>query len=114
MKSLEAATSTLDNTQHDNNADSSAGATNKQMCIICYGKPFDTVFLPCRHMYLCHDCAEALFEKGEECPACRTKVENTIFVSNPPLLQHYSSTLYFSGLSVLDSIELQSDVLSLA
>ncbi|POM73030.1 RING zinc finger-like protein [Phytophthora palmivora] len=44
-------------------------------CIICMCEPRNTTVLPCRHMCLCSECAEALRKSSSTCPICRTPVE---------------------------------------
>ncbi|TYZ68453.1 hypothetical protein PybrP1_004312 [[Pythium] brassicae (nom. inval.)] len=44
-------------------------------CIICLCEPRNTTVLPCRHMCLCSECAEALRKGSSTCPICRTRVE---------------------------------------
>lgn len=44
-------------------------------CIICLCEPRNTTILPCRHMCLCSECAEALRNSSSTCPICRTRVE---------------------------------------
>ncbi|KAG2525736.1 hypothetical protein BBO99_00001685 [Phytophthora kernoviae] len=44
-------------------------------CIICLSEPRNTTILPCRHMCLCTECAEALRKSSSTCPICRTRVE---------------------------------------
>ncbi|KAE9332010.1 hypothetical protein PR003_g14730 [Phytophthora rubi] len=44
-------------------------------CIICLCEPRNTTILPCRHMCLCTECAEALRKSSSTCPICRTRVE---------------------------------------
>ncbi|TMW56668.1 hypothetical protein Poli38472_006678 [Pythium oligandrum] len=44
-------------------------------CIICMSEPRNTTVLPCRHMCLCGECAEALRKSSSTCPICRTRVE---------------------------------------
>ncbi|KAG6610269.1 RING zinc finger-like protein [Phytophthora cinnamomi] len=44
-------------------------------CIICLCEPRNTTILPCRHMCLCSECAEALRKSSSTCPICRTRVE---------------------------------------
>ncbi|GLD99489.1 hypothetical protein PINS_up008208 [Pythium insidiosum] len=44
-------------------------------CIICMCEPRNTTVLPCRHMCLCGECAEALRRSSSTCPICRTRVE---------------------------------------
>ena len=44
-------------------------------CLICFDEGrADTVALPCRHLCVCHDCAEPLRHSMPLCPVCRTPV----------------------------------------
>ncbi|GAB9464938.1 Ring zinc finger-like protein [Globisporangium polare] len=47
-------------------------------CIICMCEPRNTTVLPCRHMCLCGECAEALRKSSSTCPICRTHVEGLL------------------------------------
>jgi hypothetical protein len=47
-------------------------------CVICLTEHRDTTILPCRHMCLCHDCAQQLRMQTNKCPICRTPVENLL------------------------------------
>jgi E3 ubiquitin-protein ligase MGRN1 len=47
-------------------------------CIICMSEPRNTTVLPCRHMCLCDECAEALRQSSSTCPICRTRVEGLL------------------------------------
>ncbi|CAH0475666.1 unnamed protein product [Peronospora belbahrii] len=44
-------------------------------CIICLCETRNTTILPCRHMCLCSECAEALRKSSSTCPVCRTPVK---------------------------------------
>lgn len=43
-------------------------------CKICLDKPVDTVFLPCRHLICCEECADRV----KQCPFCRTQILGTV------------------------------------
>ncbi|CEG42789.1 probable e3 ubiquitin-protein ligase log2-like [Plasmopara halstedii] len=47
-------------------------------CIICLSEPRNTTILPCRHMCLCTECAEALRKISSTCPICRSRVESLL------------------------------------
>lgn len=49
-------------------------------CVICFGQPRNTTILPCRHMCLCIECAEALCKSSSTCPICRTRVESLLLI----------------------------------
>ncbi|KAI9915082.1 hypothetical protein PsorP6_008470 [Peronosclerospora sorghi] len=50
-------------------------------CVICLCEPRNTTVLPCRHMCLCSQCAEALRKSSNMCPVCRTRVEGFMQIS---------------------------------
>jgi hypothetical protein len=43
-------------------------------CIVCMDAGVNVLLMPCRHMQLCHDCAQDL----NECPTCRKPIEERI------------------------------------
>lgn len=50
-------------------------------CIICFAEKVDVVVMPCRHLCIGIDCAQAIRQKPKSriCPICRTsklKIEN--------------------------------------
>lgn len=47
------------------------------ICKICLDKHIEVLFMPCRHLISCHDCARRLQRR---CPVCRNEIHNTIFV----------------------------------
>lgn len=44
------------------------------ICKVCLGKEVNCVFLPCRHLVCCNECAS----KVEYCPVCRLKIIGTV------------------------------------
>ncbi|QDZ20037.1 RING-type domain-containing protein [Chloropicon primus] len=50
-------------------------------CVICMSEPRDTTLLPCRHMCLCHDCAQMLRQQTNKCPICRTQVKSLLEIT---------------------------------
>ena len=50
-------------------------------CILCFEKPRDVVFKPCRHFKVCSDCYKALEQRYKNslllCPYCRQIVESS-------------------------------------
>jgi len=50
-------------------------------CVICMSEPRDTTLLPCRHMCLCHDCAQMLRTQTNKCPICRTQVKSLLEIT---------------------------------
>ncbi|KAI4317751.1 hypothetical protein L6164_025596 [Bauhinia variegata] len=47
-------------------------------CVICMTEPKDTAVLPCRHMCMCSECAQALRHQSNKCPICRQPIEELI------------------------------------
>lgn len=52
-----------------------ADAENEErLCVICLVNERDTTVLPCRHMCMCHECAQELRKQTSKCPICRNQV----------------------------------------
>jgi E3 ubiquitin-protein ligase MGRN1 len=47
-------------------------------CVICMTEPRDTTVLNCRHMCLCHKCADELRFKSNKCPICRQPISSLL------------------------------------
>ncbi|TNV74543.1 hypothetical protein FGO68_gene11926 [Halteria grandinella] len=45
----------------------------EEECVICFNGAKNMVLLPCRHLCMCQNCAEAS-QGGQKCPICRTRV----------------------------------------
>jgi len=54
-----------------------------KMCIICLQSPYNTVLLPCGHLYLCYQCASSIKKKAGNCPGCRTHINSFHRVYTP-------------------------------
>jgi len=54
-----------------------------KMCIICLHHPYNTVLLPCGHLYLCYQCASSIKNSNGTCPACRTTIRSFHRVFTP-------------------------------
>ena len=45
------------------------------ICLICFGKTPDAIFMPCGHGGVCYDCALSVYEKqGSKCYMCRQQI----------------------------------------
>ena len=44
----------------------------------------DTTLLPCRHMCLCGECAEAFRSQTNKCPICRSHVRTLLQIERGP------------------------------
>jgi len=56
----------------DSSADDLAPSqSDNTECVICFASLRDTLILPCRHLYLCKDCAEHIRSTHAGCPVCK-------------------------------------------
>ena len=53
---------------------------DERMCVICLSIERDTTVLPCRHMCMCHECAQELRKQTSKCPICRNHVESLLHI----------------------------------
>jgi E3 ubiquitin-protein ligase MGRN1 len=53
-------------------------------CVVCMSEPRDTTVMPCRHMCLCHECAESLRKQTNKCPICRESVQSLLRINIEP------------------------------
>eukprot|EP01120_Amphizonella_sp_Union-15-10_P010130 TRINITY_DN4005_c0_g1_i1.p1 TRINITY_DN4005_c0_g1~~TRINITY_DN4005_c0_g1_i1.p1 ORF type:complete len:335 (+),score=74.97 TRINITY_DN4005_c0_g1_i1:1-1005(+) len=49
-------------------------------CVICISENRNTLVIPCRHLCLCHQCAEVLRFQSSKCPICRGPVRSLLRV----------------------------------
>jgi len=54
------------------------GREISEECVICMTEARNTVVIPCRHMCLCHQCAEVLRHQSNKCPICRGPVRSLL------------------------------------
>lgn len=52
--------------------------SEERLCVICLSARRDTTVLPCRHLCLCHECAQEWRRQSSRCPICRMKVESLL------------------------------------
>ena len=55
----------------------------KTLCIICQDAEKTIVLLPCKHLCVCNDCGERLFQsvgRKRDCPLCRKRIEHIMKV----------------------------------
>lgn len=50
-------------------------STTEQMCIICWQRKYDTVFVPCGHATACTTCASNV---NGVCPICQRKISQVL------------------------------------
>ena len=48
------------------------------LCVVCQDKRKNTLFLPCKHLCVCAECAESVKSTGKQCPVCRTVISDSI------------------------------------
>ncbi|XP_071818505.1 uncharacterized protein [Apostichopus japonicus] len=51
----------------------------KNLCKICLDNDIEMLFLPCKHLVTCADCATRI----DTCPICRTEIDDKIYVYMP-------------------------------
>ncbi len=54
--------------------------SNRNLCKICLEKEVNRLFLPCRHLAVCHECVISL----KSCHICRSKITTIVNVSYSP------------------------------
>ncbi|BDA47512.1 probable E3 ubiquitin-protein ligase LUL1 [Coccomyxa sp. Obi] len=61
-------------------ADGSLEENEERLCVICLVNERDTTVLPCRHLCMCHDCAQELRKQTSKCPICRNHVDSLLHI----------------------------------
>lgn len=56
------------------------GASDKDICKICWDSVTNSVLMDCGHMATCLDCGNALKESTKECPICRARISRVVRV----------------------------------
>ncbi len=61
----------------------SSELNNVNECQICFSRPRNCLFLPCRHVFMCIDCNNEMIALQSEneinkCPICRVKIVTAI------------------------------------
>jgi E3 ubiquitin-protein ligase MGRN1 len=54
--------------------------SEERLCVVCLVNEKDTTVLPCRHMCMCHECAQELRKQTSKCPICREQVESLLHI----------------------------------
>ncbi len=74
-------------------------------CQICFEDGRSTAMLPCGHGGLCWDCGLQIYALTEECPMCRTKIEQVSALNATlAIARSHIKRLPFHPLSELDYI----------
>ncbi|CAG9134083.1 unnamed protein product [Plutella xylostella] len=71
--------STGSETKEPRSRSASAGGERALACRVCMDAAIDTLFLPCRHVVCCEDCAP----RCERCPLCRSEIEKLMHIFLP-------------------------------
>lgn len=50
------------------------------LCIVCQDNTRNVVFIPCKHLCLCHDCSPRLMQGSRKCPLCRRRIHSSMKV----------------------------------
>jgi hypothetical protein len=56
----------------------------RQDCVICINARPDTLFLPCRHMCICVECASTMLAGDGKCPLCRQTFTSMMSIMEEP------------------------------
>ena len=54
------------------------GSKDENLCLVCFDKPANTIYLPCKHGGVCEDCSREIFHGTRSCPLCRKKLERIV------------------------------------
>jgi len=65
-----------------------ASVTSPEECVICMTELRNTVVIPCRHLCLCHKCAQVLHYQSNRCPICRGTVRSMLKIKINKTEQH--------------------------
>ena len=53
---------------------------NRALCAVCLDKPKETLFLPCKHLCACAECAATIMKASRLCPICRAAAADVLNV----------------------------------
>ncbi len=73
-KSTSSAGKTNADSDTDDDDDVVAAADDKSLCIICFERPINVVFIPCGHFGACFTCGHVL----KQCPFCRQLIRSFV------------------------------------
>lgn len=68
---------------------SRSGGGETLACRVCMDNAMDTVFLPCRHVVCCGECAP----RCNRCPLCRSEIENSMHIFLPVEYQKMNNSI---------------------
>ncbi|KAJ0171592.1 hypothetical protein K1T71_013142 [Dendrolimus kikuchii] len=68
-----------DNKESRSRSRSNGGCGEALACRVCMDQAIDTLFLPCRHVVCCQECAP----RCERCPLCRGEIEKLMHIFLP-------------------------------
>jgi len=58
-------------------------SSSSDECVICLSVQRDTLIIPCRHLCVCHQCAQELRRQTNKCPICRGSARAMVRVPFP-------------------------------
>ncbi|KAL9654284.1 hypothetical protein ABK040_010315 [Willaertia magna] len=64
--------------QNENVNSNMPSSDEDSLCVICMSEEANTCSIPCRHMAMCFNCANALKEQSNKCPICRQTISSII------------------------------------
>jgi len=53
---------------------------DQRVCVICFERESNTLFMDCRHMKTCEECAKSVQKASGKCPICRQPINDVIKV----------------------------------
>ena len=60
------------------NSNRTDGSDAGKECVICLTEDKDTLAKPCKHVSLCHSCADVVLRGNRQCPICRQRIEEVV------------------------------------
>ena len=69
------------------NYNMSVGLSND--CILCFNSSKKIVFRPCSHLVCCKNCAKKILTSKQECPICKTKINNIHEIIVPDTINNF-------------------------
>jgi predicted RNase H-like nuclease (RuvC/YqgF family) len=55
---------------------------HNNLCAVCYIKPKNMLFMPCKHISTCEECCQKVMETNNKCVICRENIESfdTVYI----------------------------------
>ncbi|KAM3130752.1 hypothetical protein pb186bvf_017166 [Paramecium bursaria] len=55
--------------------------TESNLCVVCFDKGSDSVYMPCKHGGLCYECATKQWKQLKCCHICRDKIQSIVEIN---------------------------------